>query len=404
MLIPVVNPETTEYEKSYLMNPYSVGVTSIDVKNNDRFAANYRIMIGEMGQEKTEVVTVSAINANGTGVTIGATVFPHSADDPVYVLQFDQVKYYRSTTGATGTYSLIAGTPVNLDVDNANLQTIFDDTAGVSTNYYKVSMYHSISTLESALSDAIPGGGFTRRQVGNIIDEILQEVSDPNQVHITRGELIGYFNDVNDDLLTNVHKPYDFLHTRTTLARVAGQNYLAFPTDSNGYQSMWAFDRMDYEFTDSTTTPVTDNTYTLKVWPEAEFRNTFQNNTFSSTNESDQITDISLDTAVDRFRINPAPLTNAGAAFYLYYWKYFTQIDSEGDVIETPTPKIYKLYAKMMYYQKRAIADVTLSNTAQAFASQYAAEKARYKTIDRKDAGTPRDFRPMTDTMRNYRR
>lgn len=402
MLISLYNPEVVDYEKSYLANAIAAGVTSIEVKNADRFAANYRIMIGQMGQEKTEVVTVSAVNANGTTVTVGATVFPHSADDPVVVLQFDTVKYYRSTTGITGTYSLL--TSVLLDVDNANLQTIYDDTSGISTYYYKTSVYHSISTLESSLSDPIPGGGFSRKQVGSIIDEILQEISDQNEVHVTRNELLGYFNDVNDDLQLDQAKPFDFLRARTTLTRTAAQNYVAFPTDSSGNQTMWKFDRMDYQFVDSTTTPVTNNTYTLTKWTEEEFRNNFQNNTFSTTNESDQITDITLDTAVNLFRINPAPLTTSAGVFYLYYWKYFTQLDSEGDTIETPTPKIYKLYCKQMYYQKRAISDVTLANTANTYSGQYEREKAKYRGTNRKDMGTPRSFQAPSSVYPNYRK
>ncbi len=401
MLIPVFNPDTTDYEKSYLANNYSAGITSITVKNTDRFAANQRIMIGFPGQERTEIVTLSAV-ASDTVLTIGATSFSHSADDPVYVVQFDQVKYYRSTTGSSGAYSLIA--TVDLDVDNENLQTVYDDTSGLATYYYKVTMYHSVSAVDSALSDAIPGGGFGRNQVGNIIDEILQEVSDPQEVHIRRNELLGYFNDVNDDLQINATKPYDFLRTRTTLGMTSGQNYVDFPTDDNGNQTMWKFDRMDFLFTDSTTTPITSNTYTLRVWPEEEFRNAFQNNTFDLTNETDQITDISLDTAMNRFRINGAPLTTTAGVFYLYYWKFFTEITSEGDVIETPTPKIYKIYSKMMYYRKRAIADVTLGTMATNFEKDYFLEKAKYTGTNRKDTGTPRSFRPSTTITRSFRR
>lgn len=403
MIIPVYNPETTDYEKSYLATPFSAGVTSIVVKDSDRFAINDRILLGAEGVEKSEIVTVSAISADGITLTIGATVYPHSADDPVYRLQFDQVKYYRSTTGSTGTYSVL--TTVNLDVDNASLQTVYDDTTGLSTYYYKVSFYHSLAAVESALSDAIPGGGFNRNQVGYIIDEVLQEVSDLSEQFITRNEIIGYFNDVNDELTSFVSKPYEFLRTRTALTRTAGRSYIDFPTDSSGAQIMWKFDYMDYNFTDSTTTPVTDNTSTIKVIPVEEFRNTYTNNTISTTTESDaKPVAMTLDTSVNRFRFSSPFLTTLSNVFYLHYWKYFTRIDSEGDVIETPTPHIYKLYIKMAYYRKRSIADVTLSNTAQTYAQEYQAEKSRFKQLDRKDQGTPRAFRPMSDTQRDYRR
>lgn len=401
MLIPVYNPETVDYEGSFLTDNYSLGVTSIDVKNNDRFAANDRIMIGEMGQEKTEVVTVSAINANGTTLTVGATVYPHSADDPVTVLQFDQVKFYRSTTGSSGSYSLLATEA--LDVDNETLQTVHDDTSGVSTYYYKVSFYHSIDALESALSDPIPGSGWLRDQVGHVIDEVLQEVSDLQEQHVTRGELLGYFNDVNDELTTNVAKPYDFLHSRTTFTRTANRSYLDFPTDSNGRQTMWKFDRMDYNFTDTTTDPDTDNTSTIKVMGVDEFRNAYPDNSVTSTNVSDdKPAFMTLDTSVNRFRFSHPAATTQANVFYLHYWKYFTVIDSEGDQIETPTPRIYKLYFKGMYYRKRAITEPSYNAIADRYFADYLIEKGKYKSIDRKDQGTPRSFRPRSKTYKSY--
>ncbi len=401
MIISAFNPETIGLEKSYLSNPYSIGATSIQVKNSDRFLANDRIMIGEMGQEKTEVVTVSSVSADGNTIVIGATVFSHSADDPVYKLRFDQVRFYRSTTTSTGTYTLIS--TQNLDVDNANLQTIYDDTTGTSAYFYKTTVYHSISTVESAYSDVIGGAGWRREQVGNIIDEILQEVGDNQEVHVTRSELLGYFNDVNDDLQVNVARPYTFLHTRTTIAQAANTNYINFPTDSNGKQTMWKFDYLDYNYRDSTTTPVTNITYTLKVIPEPEFRNIYQDNTIDSTTVDDKIAVVTLDTSVNRFRFD-RPFATTNSTLYLHYWKYFNVIDSEGDIIETPSPRIYKLYCKARFYHKRSISDLTLGADAQNYDNEYQIEKSKYTGTNRKDAGTPRAFRPLTSRITSFRR
>lgn len=398
MIITLLNPSTDDLEKTYLSNAISSGVTSLPVKNNDRFVANDRVMIGEQGQENTEVVTYSA-SPDNMSITVGTTQFPHSANDSVYRLRFDQVKFYRSTTGINGTYTVIS--TQNLDVDNFNQTTVYDDTGGLATYYYKMSVYHSLLALESSLSDPIPGGGFSRSQVGRIIDEILTEVSDPGEQHITRREILGYFNDVNDDLQINVVKPYDFLRTRITMSSVAGHNYLDFPTDSSGNQTMWKFDRMDYQFTDLSGFIMT---YTLKVLPEEEFRNTYQETTITTADEDDQTQTISLDTALNRFRYWPPHTSSIANAFYLYYWKYFDEITSEGNIVETPTPKIYKLYAKMMYYTKRAISDVTLASTANNFSQKYEIEKVKYKGTDRKDAGTPRSFRPSNSITKGYRR
>lgn len=403
MILTLLNPETTDLEKSYLSTAYSVGAVTILVKNNDRFVANDRIMIGEMGQEKTEVVTVSNVSADGNTMTIGATVFSHEAEAPVYKLRFDQARFYRSTTTSDGVYSLL--TTVNLDVDNANLSTLYDDTTGLATYYYKMTVYHSISTLESAYSDPIGGSGWQRYQVGNIIDEILQEVSDINEQNVTRSELLGYFNDVNDDLQNRVSRPYDFLRTRSNLTRTAATNYINFPVDSNGRETMWKFDRMDYNFLDNSVTPAVNTTTTITVIPETEFRNYFSDNTISSTTETDATPyRMCLDTAVNRFRFSAPFSTTSSTAFYLYYWKYFNVINSEGDVIETPTAKIYKLYCKSMYYMKRSAVDFYYGGIADKLQQQYDREAGRLVMANRKDATTPRSFRPADSTVKSFRR
>lgn len=403
MLLTLINPETVDLERSYTNLPYSDGATSIATKNSDRFAVNDRIMIGEMGQEKTEVVTVSAVNADEMTLTVGATVFAHEANTPVYKLRFDQARFYRSTTTSTGTYTLLA--TVDLDVDNANLSTIYDDTSGEATYYYKMTVYHSISTLESAYSDPIGGSGWRRDQVGNIIDEILQEVSDPQEQHVTRTEIIGYFNDVNDELQTSVAKPYDFLRTTTSLARTANTNYVSFPVDSNGRETMWKFDRMDYNYTDSTTDPATDRTTTIPVISEEIFRNTYSDNTVSNTTVTDDTPEaMALNTAENKFTFSSPFETTDSDALTLYYWKYFDQITSEGDSVETPNPKIYKSYCKKMYYIKRSITDPSFSSLSQMFQAEYEREKRNLKMADRRDAGTPRSFQPASSVYKSFRR
>lgn len=400
MILTLLNPEIEDLERSYLANPYSIGTTSIIVKNADRFATNDRIMLGEMGDEKTEVVTVSAGATDGMTLTITASVFSHEADVPVYRLRFDQVKFYRSITGIAGAYSVIS--TQNLDVDNANLTTIYDDTSGLSTYYYKMTVYNSISTVESAFTDPIPGGGFAHNQVGSVIDAVLREVGDPTENHVSRIEMLGWFNDVNDDLLIGVSKPYEFLKTRSALKPVAAQNYLAYPVDSLSNQTMWKFDHMDYNFIDSTTTPTTNETYTLDVEEQTYFRNKYSDNTNDSTTQRDNIKKMSLDDSVNRFRFEAPFLTNNGT-LYLHFWQLFPFLDSEGDILITPTPKIYKLYAKWRYYLKRQIIEPSFQAAAQGYAQEYAVEKANYSQHNRKDKGTPRAFRPRDSVDKSFR-
>lgn len=403
MVITAFNPSVDNLERTFLAQSYNLGVTSVEVKNNQEFANNDRILIGELGLAYSEIVTAGAPNANGTTMPIGATLFSHEADSPIYKLKFDQVKFYRSTTGINGTYTLLG--VVNLDVTNANLVTTYDDATSAVGYYYKISMYNSISAIESAQTDPVPAvTGWARNQAGYLIDQIYEELTDVTEDNMSRDELLGYFNEVNDDLQMQVVKPYNFLYARTVLSRTAGATSLNWPTDSSGNQLMWKFDRMDYNFIDNTTTPVTNNTYTVEVVPIEHFRNRHISNENDSTTQSDQVQEITLNEATKQFNYYPGSQTSSGSVWYLYYWGYFTVINSEGDVLQTPTPRIYKLYAFYKYYLKRAVTEPTYLQMSDRHLQQYNAEKARYKGQDRRDSGTPRRFSGEGYVSRSFRR
>lgn len=403
MIISAFNPPTDSLERTFLSQSYPLGVTSVEVKNNLKLNNNDRLLVGEMGLAQSEIVTAGTPNANGTTQPIGATLFPHPADTPIYQLQYDQVKFYRSTNGISGSYSLLA--TVNLDITNADRVTTYNDTNAQSGYYYKVSMFNSVSLVESALGDPLPATtGWNTNQVGYTIDQILREINDPQGQFLSRDELFGYFNDVNDDLTVNVGRPYRFLYTRKVLDRTANLNYLTLPTNSDGTQVIWKFDRLDYRFLDNTTTPVTDTTSTVPILELSYFRNRYSNNLIDSTTVDDTIQAATLNSATNALDYYPASKTSSTyGCFYLYYWKYLTRLTTEGQIFETYSPHIYKLYALFKYYRKRAVTEPAYLNLADRYLSDYNNEKNSYKKHDRRDQGTPRKFRNENSITRNYR-
>jgi len=356
-----------------------------------------------MGHEKTEIVSVDAVVVAGTSLTTTATVFNHDADEPVYVLRFDQVKVYRSTTGSSGTFDLLA--TVAMDVDNATLNTNYQDDNGLSSYYYKISYYHSVTTLESAQSDAIPGGtGFVRNTVGFLVDEILREVQDEAETTTSRTELLGWFNEVSDDLQSRTKKPYSFLSARTTLTRTANVAHIDWPTDANGNQTMWKFDHMEYNFVDTTTDPDTNIIYTIRVIPLEKFRQDYQDQTIDSTTVNDETQVMALDESVNRFRFHPPFETTSAGVFYLYYWKYFTQIDSEGDVFETPNFRVYKLYGLAKFYRKKAKDDTSFLQLSDRYFADYNAEVTKFVRQANRDAGSPKGLRYLPQDYKGERK
>lgn len=390
MIIQAFNPSTDELEQTFLTAPVSAGITSLSVKNNQNFAGSQRVLIGDMGTETAEIISVSGVSGGTTITLSSATTFAHPTDTPVYILQFDQVKFYRATS-SSGTYTVVA--TVALDVDNDEKKTYYDDTTGLSSYYYKVSLFHSISSVESTLSDPVKGSGYGIKQVGRVMDDMFLEFGEHiENGTLTRGEILAWMNEVNDDIHSTFQRPPDFVHTREAFTRTLNRNYLNFPTDSNGDQSMWKFDRMDYNFTDSTTSPVTNETYTLRVVSAEEFRDRYQDNTIDSTTVDDKAQVMALDTALNRFRYYPPSETTASNVFYLYYWKYLSALDSDSDEVETPGVKIYKEYIRAMYYYKLAKRETSYMDKADKCNQRYEAEKFKLQRHNHKDMGSPRSF------------
>jgi len=87
MIVSAFNPETDELEKTYLSSLAATGATALAVKNNDRFAVDDFILLGEMAGEKSEIRQLSAVNANGLEITADALKYDHNSDAPVYKLE-----------------------------------------------------------------------------------------------------------------------------------------------------------------------------------------------------------------------------------------------------------------------------------------------------------------------------
>lgn len=389
MILNAYNPSTENLEKSYLSNSYPVGATSLVVRNNDRFIATKRILLGVMGSEKAEIVTVSAVNADKITLTVGATKFPHSADDPVTLLKYDQVKFYRSTTTIDGSYSLL--TTVDVDVDNADDKTYYDDTTGLTSYFYKVSYYDSVGAIESSLSDAIPGSGYTRKQVGYIINDFLTEVGDLDQNYMNVPQSLSVLNECNDDLTSQSSKPYRGLKTSANLSIEGGNDRVALP------MTLLALQRVRYNFIEGATN-VTD---TIRFLDIEEMEYLKHDNTAL---DSDTLEALAIDETTNELVLYPTPATDQADRLTLYFWKTFSDFDSLGDQIELPTPRIYKLFLSARFYRKRALHDESFLPLSDRYASDYSTEVVKLQRLNRLDKGSPRGMRPDVRVARGLRK
>lgn len=393
MIITAFNPSTDNLEKSYLTRNYAAGVTSIVVRNSNSFAVNSRIMIGEMGNENTEVVTVSVVNADKKTLTVGATSFPHTSSDPVYVLRYDQVKFYRSTTTIDGSYSSLA--TVSLDVDNANLKTPYDDLTGLSSYYYKISYYGSISGIESEMSDPIPGEGYGKKQVGTLINEFFNEIGDFQQEYITIPQVLSILNECNEDIIGQSRKPYRFLRKKYLLDITADNDRIDLP------EELIKFDRVKYNRVDGVVTDVTGNIPMISI-QDMEYRN--YDTTVVPVSLGVGIQFAAIDETDNVLVLFPMPQTSQVEKLTVYGWSDFAYITSLADTFETPVKRIYKLFLLGRYWRMRAKKDAAFLSLSDRFINDYNAEVVKLQRAQKVDVGTPMSFKPDTRTGYGLRR
>lgn len=158
---------------TFLTADTAAAVTTLTVKNITGLAINQILLIGDPGNEGSEIVkTHTATAPSGSTVTLNAaTVFPHSSSTPIYVLKFDQVEISNAPTVA-GVKTIL--TTASLVADSET--TDYNDV--VSTGgYYFARFKNSITAVFSSYSDAAPYSGYTRLSARYIIDSALGAIN-----------------------------------------------------------------------------------------------------------------------------------------------------------------------------------------------------------------------------------
>lgn len=158
--------------KTFLTVNTASGVTSLSVKNITSFANNQILVIGQFGNEGTEIAYVNGAPSGSTLTLTTATTYPHSADSPVIVIDFDQVEFSHAVT-TTGSKTVMS--TVNMVVDSPDF-TRYNDTT-YTTGYYFIRFKNSITNVYSDYSDPIPVSGYTQFTARYIIDQALSGIN-----------------------------------------------------------------------------------------------------------------------------------------------------------------------------------------------------------------------------------
>ena len=139
-------PETLN---SFLLSNINSGGTALPVRNLNGFTANYAVQVGRTGEEQSEITVISTPSGTILPLNSGTLVYGHNLDTPVYQIHYDQIVFKRSTTGTTGSASVLATISITPD----SIYTEYDDITGASTYAYKTQYVNSVSGDLSSESD-----------------------------------------------------------------------------------------------------------------------------------------------------------------------------------------------------------------------------------------------------------
>lgn len=358
MNIVAYNPSTDGLEKSYLNKSIASAVSALPVKNADRFVAGQKLLIGSMSRERSEIVTATGTITSTSIPISGSTKFPHNSDDPVFALDYDKVRFYRSTTGPNGSYSVLAD--VDIDVDNSDDKTYYNDVNALTTYYYTMCYYDSVTSEESDRTDPIPATGYLRKAVGTLLTAVAKDVGDPEFAEFSIDQYLGWMNDINDDLVKRAKRPYRFLGTHKSIDILLGDSTIPLPAD------LWKTDYIEV----NDNIGAASDTFQPKEVSLTQARNRLK----ISTLKADRVDGLALDGKALEYVFFPAARTDRIGAFTLYYYKFFNEFKSLSDLVETPDTLIYKQGLKREVYLVKADSDSKYYNKAMDADKRYNSE------------------------------
>lgn len=204
MLLLVQNRILTyNREQTTLTAAVAPAGTTLTVKgiNASAWADNDWLILGEIGAQNAEVLQVNGAVSNGTSLTVdnagsGGARYAHAVDEPVYRIDYNQIKFYH----ATGTDSSASSLLATVSLQPENIETRYEDTAH-TTGYGFARFYNSATTSLSPFSDAIPYLGQSQRSLYRMIQKVRSLCNEQDDQFLSDSEIVSAINDKQRDIL-----------------------------------------------------------------------------------------------------------------------------------------------------------------------------------------------------------
>ncbi len=238
--VPISNMLVDPVAQTYLQSDIAAGSSSIIVQNIANFATNQILLIGDPGNQNSEIIKTSGAPTGSTITLATNTKFAHTASTPVTTLYYDLVQVFTATT-VTGSKTQLGS---DLAIPANQLFTDYNDTAA-STGFYFARWKNSISSGTSDYSEPSPVTAYTLSSARSIIDAALGMLNKKTSNVLT--DEYGFQNiDACQMEVLREFKRWSFMQSFNTIIGTAktGSWKIAVPTDcddQNTYKSLYNF-------------------------------------------------------------------------------------------------------------------------------------------------------------------
>lgn len=177
-VIRIAHPEVLKEPSTYLTVASSALATTFTVADNVQFVDNDLLLIGNYGQNTTELTQEVNTLAAGTSLTIDnpatGAVFAHPVNTPVRKMLFNQVEI-SGASSLTGSKTSI--TTIALDVSAPYTEYVVLNT---TYSFYFVRYYNSLASVPyyGDYSDGVAATNFSNNTVGFIINSAFETMKE----------------------------------------------------------------------------------------------------------------------------------------------------------------------------------------------------------------------------------
>jgi hypothetical protein len=234
--VPIYDLLLNPIAETFLTLNTTSGSATLTVKNIEGFTTNQLLILGEEGNEGTEIVNTHSVTAPvGALITLAVatpTIFPHSANTRVRVVPYDQIQLSHSAT-VLGVKTPLSGF---VSFPAAELEYRLADTS--TSGFYFAQFKNSITAALSTFSDGAPAQGYTVHSARNVIDNALSMINKVSS-DVLSDEY--FFNQINNCQMETLRefKRWSFMQSFSTIIgqTSTGNFHVALPLDCDDQQT-----------------------------------------------------------------------------------------------------------------------------------------------------------------------